>query len=256
VRAQGSAHAAAGACNLLTTMIKVHKFGPAFGMPDASPFVVKVETYLRITGQKYETVTADVRKAPRKQLPYVDVDGTIIPDSTRILDEFEGRRADKLDAHLSDHERSVAFAFKSMLEAHLYFGMLFMRWATDDGWAVFEPTLREMLGAYGVPSLMRGMVAKAARKQTVTRVVRQGIGRAPRREVVATCNEIVDAVSHQLGASTFICGDRPTTYDATLYAFASGLLCPAFDNEVRKHTANKENIVAYDKRLREKYWGE
>jgi glutathione S-transferase len=237
-------------------MIKVHKYGPAFGMPDASPFVVKIETYLRIAGHKYETVIADVRKAPRKQLPYVDIDGTIVPDSTRIVDELEGGRAEKLDAHLSDREKSVAVAFKSMLEEHLYFGLLFMRWATDDGWAVFEPTLREMLGAYGIPSLMRGMVAKAARKQTVSRTVRQGIGRAPRREVAETCNRLVDALSHQLGANTFFCGDRPTTYDATVYAFASGLLCPAFDNEVRKHTANKDNIVAYDKRLKEKYWSE
>lgn len=29
--------------------IKLHKFGPAFGLPDASPFVVKLETYLRLT---------------------------------------------------------------------------------------------------------------------------------------------------------------------------------------------------------------
>ena len=83
-------------------MIKVHRFGPALGLPDASPFVMKVETYLRMTGQAYEPVNADVRKAPRAQLPFVEVDGKVIPDSTATVDHLEGRRADKLDAHLDE----------------------------------------------------------------------------------------------------------------------------------------------------------
>ena len=235
-------------------MIKVHKFGPAFGLPDASPFVMKVETYLRLTGQPYETVHADVRKAPRKQLPFVDVDGKIIPDSTAIVEMLEGARTDKLDAHLDAGQRAVALAFKSMLEEHLYFGVLYMRWATDDGWAVFEPTLREMLGQMGVPGLLRGMVCGSARKQVIGRVTTQGIGRQPRAEVVGTCTSLVDALAEQLGERRYFCGDRPTTYDATVYAFTAGLLCPAFDNELRRHSASKQNLVAYERRMKEQYW--
>jgi glutathione S-transferase len=235
-------------------MIKVHKYGPAFGLPDASPFVVKVETYLRLTNQKYETVIADVRKAPRKQLPCVDIDGKVIPDSTAIIEHLEGLRADKLDAHLDAKQRAVGLAFKSMLEEHLYFGLLFMRWTTDDGWTVFEPVLREMLGKMGVPSLMRGMIAKSARKQVVGRAHTQGLGRAPRTEVVARCTKIIDALAEQLGDGPYFWGDKPTTYDATVYAFVRGFLCPAFDNELRKHTATKKNLVQYADRLTEKYW--
>src|SRR5689334_6212303 len=79
VRSDRSLTISGGGCRLRPTMIKVHKFGPAFGLPDASPFVHKVETYLRLTDQKYETVNADVRKAPRSQLPYIEVDGKKIP---------------------------------------------------------------------------------------------------------------------------------------------------------------------------------
>jgi glutathione S-transferase len=235
-------------------MIKVYKFGPAFGLPDASPFVTKVETYLRISGQTYETVTGDVRKAPRAQLPFVDVDGTVIPDSTAIVDYLEGARTDKLDAHLNAGQKAVALAFKSMLEEHLYFGLLYMRWATDDGWAVFDPTLREMLGKMGVPSLMRGVVSNSARKQVVGRTRTQGIGRQPRTEIVGTCTKILDALAEHLGERSYFCGDAPTTYDATVYAFTSGVLCPAFDNELRKHTASKNNLVAYADRMKVRYW--
>jgi glutathione S-transferase len=237
-------------------MIKLYKFGPAFGLPDASPFVMKLETYLRITGQKYEVMTGDVRKAPRKQLPFVDVDGKIMPDSTAIVEHLEAQRPEKLDAHLDAGQRAVALAFKSMLEEHLYFGLLYMRWSTDDGWAVFEPSLREMVGRMGVPSLLRGVVSSSARKFTTKRVVTQGLGRQPRAEVVGTCCNLVDALAEQLGDRAYFCGDRPTTYDATVYAFAAGVLCPAFDNEVRKHAATKKNLVSYEDRLKAQYWKE
>jgi glutathione S-transferase len=237
-------------------MIKVYKFGPAFGLPDASPFVLKLETYLRMTGQKYEVVTADVRKAPRKQLPFVDVDGKVMPDSTAIVDHLEAARPEKLDAHLDAGQRAVALAFKSMLEEHLYFGMLYMRWSTDDGWAVFEPMLRGMLGTMGVPSLLRGVVSGSARKHTTGRVVTQGLGRQPRAEVVGTCVKLLDALAEQLGDRAYFCGDRPTTYDATVYSFAAQILCPAFDNELRKHAAAKKNLVAYEERLKGQYWKE
>ena len=235
-------------------MIKVHKFGPMFGLPDASPFVMKVETYLRMTGQKYETFNADVRKAPRKQLPVVDIDGKLIPDSTAIVDHLEQLRPDKLDAHLDPKERAVALAFKSMLEEHLYFGLLFMRWATDEGWAVFEPEMKEMLGRMGVPSLMRGMVAKSARKYTTERTRVQGFGRRPRSEIAATCNALIDALAVQMGDRPYVCGNKLTTYDATAYAVIAGALCPAFDHEVKRHTATKPNLVAYAARMKDAYW--
>lgn len=31
-------------------MIKLHQLAPAFGLPNASPFCMKVETYLRMAG--------------------------------------------------------------------------------------------------------------------------------------------------------------------------------------------------------------
>jgi len=235
-------------------MIKVHKFGPSFGLPDASPFVVKVETYLRMTGQQYETVYGDIRKAPRRQLPLIEIDGKIVPDSGTIVEMLESRRAEKLDAHLDARQRAVGTAFRSMLEEHLYFGFLHMRWATDDGWAVFQPALREMLGRMGVPGMLRGIVSGQARKQTAGRAHTQGIGRRPRAEVVAVCQQLLDALSTQLGEGPFFFGSRPTTLDATVYAFTLGALCPAFDNEVRKHAASKANLVSYEARMKDKYW--
>ena len=155
--------------------------------------MVKVETYLRLTDQKYETIDGtDVRKAPRTMLPVVDVDGRVIPDSTAIVDHLESLREGTSSTPLDAGQRAIGQAFKSMLEEHLYFGVLYMRWVTDDGWTVFEPALRDLLGTAGVPSLLRGVIAKKARKQVADRTRWQGIGRMPCADIAATCNRIVD----------------------------------------------------------------
>lgn len=37
-------------------MIKLYQFSPAWGLPNPSPFCMKVETYLRMTGLPYEAI--------------------------------------------------------------------------------------------------------------------------------------------------------------------------------------------------------
>ncbi len=91
----------------------------------------------------------DVRKAPREQLPFVEVDGEGNPGLERDHQQLEGGAPRSSTRTSTPRQRAVALAFKSMLEEDLYFGLLFMRWACDDGWAVFEPSLRDMLGKMG-----------------------------------------------------------------------------------------------------------
>ena len=235
-------------------MIKVHKYGPAFGLPDASPFVTKVETYLRMIGERYEPVTADVRKAPRRQLPFVDIDGVIVADSSEIIETIERSRPSRLDDHLGERERAIALAFKTMLEEHLYFAVLYMRWSTDAGWTTFEPHLRDMLGSMGVPKFLRGTISKKARKQVTGRSRVQGIGRKPHAEIVVTATKIIDALAVYLGDAPYIAGDKLTTFDATAYAFVAGVLCPAFPNEIHQHARQHANLVGYADRMQRAYW--
>ena len=68
-------------------MLTLYQFEPALGLPNTSPFCMKLETYLRMTGLDYQVDTsADVRKAPKGKLPYIEDQGKIIPDSNFILD--------------------------------------------------------------------------------------------------------------------------------------------------------------------------
>ena len=73
-------------------MLTVYKFGPAWGTPDISPFVVKLETYLRLAGIPYDTKPGDPRKAPKRKIPYIVDDGTVVGDSRFIVEHLETKR--------------------------------------------------------------------------------------------------------------------------------------------------------------------
>ena len=59
-------------------MIILYTFGPCFGLPDPSPFVMKAEVLLKMANLPFETDTGGFNKAPKGKLPYIADDGEII----------------------------------------------------------------------------------------------------------------------------------------------------------------------------------
>ncbi len=58
--------------------ITLYQFPAAFGLPNASPFCMKVETYLRMAGIAYAPRYGMYQlRAPKKKLPYIDDGGGI-----------------------------------------------------------------------------------------------------------------------------------------------------------------------------------
>ena len=68
-------------------MITLYQFPPAWGLPNASPFCMKVETYLRMCNLPYTTVNVlNPAKGPKGKLPYITDGSNIVADSGLILD--------------------------------------------------------------------------------------------------------------------------------------------------------------------------
>ena len=68
-------------------MITLYQFSPVWGLPNTSPFCLKVETYLRMTEVPYEIkFVMDPRKSPKGKLPVIKMNGETIPDSELIID--------------------------------------------------------------------------------------------------------------------------------------------------------------------------
>jgi glutathione S-transferase len=106
------------------TMITLYTFGPGFGLPDPSPFVMKAEVLLKIAGLSYRVDSKGFSKAPKGKLPYIDDDGERIADSTFIRWHLEKMHKVDFDRGLSEEQRAVAWAFERTAEDHLYWALL------------------------------------------------------------------------------------------------------------------------------------
>jgi glutathione S-transferase len=109
-------------------MITLFGFGPAFGLPDPSPFVMKTEVQLKMAGLSYKWQRGGPQAAPKGKIPFIDDNGLIVADSTFIRAHLETQYRVDLDSGLLTFERALAWSMERMLEDHLYFAML--HWMT------------------------------------------------------------------------------------------------------------------------------
>jgi glutathione S-transferase len=98
-------------------MVKLYHFKRVWGVPDLSPFCVKVETYLRMADIPYKTSTNyDVRKAPKHKLPVIKFDGQEVADSSLIIDFLKHHFGDPLDASLTVEQHAQGSACNGSLK--------------------------------------------------------------------------------------------------------------------------------------------
>jgi glutathione S-transferase len=236
-------------------LMKLYKFMPLGRIPDMSPFVTKLETYLRMAGIPYETGVGDLQKAPKKKLPYIEDDGRLLADSSVIIEHLKATRGDALDdGRLGPAERAVARAWKALFESDLYFVLAYQRWWRDEDFAVYRPVLLRFLEDAKVPSLLRPLVVTIVRRDMKTQLFQQGVARHTFDEVTALGKQQLDAVADFLGDKPFFLGDRPTSLDATAYAFLIGILWSPFDGELKQYAKGRANLVAYCERMFDAYW--
>jgi glutathione S-transferase len=232
-------------------MIMLYTFGPAFSLPDPSPFVTKAEVLLKMSGLPYETTVGDVRKAPKRKMPYIDDGSTIVADSTLIRFHLEDRYGIDFDRGLSTGERAVAWAVEKMLEDHLYWIVVRERWMDDDA---FDSGPRRFFDV--VPAMARPLVVAMIRREVKRNLYGQGTGRHTLAEMQRIAGRSIDALAAILGDRPWLGGNEPCGADATGFAFVAGLLCPHFDTPSRRHAQRHANLVAYRDRGMEHWFAQ
>jgi glutathione S-transferase len=230
-------------------MITVYSFGPFFGLPDASPFVLKAMTLLKIAGLRYAEDHGGYSRAPKGKLPYIDDEGEIVADSTFIRFHIERKYGVDFDAGLSAEQRAAGWAIEKMLEEHLYWIVAHARWIDDSN---FAKSAAQFFDA--VPALARPLVKALVRRKIAGNLKAQGIGRHSREEIAELGRRDIEALATLLGDRPFLFGDAPCGADATAFAFVAESLAPEIDSPVRAATVAQANLVAYRDRMLSAYF--
>ena len=230
-------------------MITLYTFHPAHGLPDLSPFVVKTMMLLKLAGLDYVEDGGGFARAPKKKLPYIDDNGTIVADSTLIRFHLEKTRGVDFDAGLTDAQRAMGWTIEKMCEEHLYWIIVHTRWMED---ANFERGPARLFDE--APPPVRWFVKRVIRGKVAKACWAQGVGRLTREERDELGRRDVDALSVLLGDGPFLFGAHPCAADAALFGFLAAVLAPNVDSAVNEAALQKSNLVAYRDRIMATYF--
>jgi glutathione S-transferase len=230
-------------------MITLYTFGPAFGLPDPSPFVTKAEVLLKMASLSYRTDNAGLRGAPKGKLPYIDDDGERVADSTFIRWHLENKYHIDFDKGLSADQRAIGWAFEKMAEDNLY-------WALVDAWWLDQTNFAKGPSEFfrKIPAPVRPLIIAFIRRQLKRRLYGQGTGRHNPAEIVALGTRSITAIAEFLGTKPFFMGSDPTGVDATVFSFVAGTLCPRFDTPLRTAAECHNNLRRYVGRMTARYY--
>ncbi len=230
-------------------MITLYTFGPAWGLPDPSPFVTKALVLLKMSGLPFETNTKGFGKAPRGKLPYIRDGEATISDSTLIRLHLEQRHNIDFDRGLTPEQRGTAWAVEKMCEDHLYWLAVQARWLDGDN---FE---RGPAGFFkAVPAPLRPAVKLIVRRQVRRNLWGQGVGRYTAEERTILADRAFASLSAILGDKPYLMGEKFCGADATVFSFVDGSLCPVFETGLRSRAEAYPNLRAYCNRLTQQFF--
>ncbi len=236
---------------MLSPMIKLYTFGPAFGLIDPSPFVAKVHLFMTLNKIAFET-ESDARllaKAPKKKFPVINDDGKIIADSSFILKHLSEKYKIDMDASLNDTQRATAYHIGKSLEENLYWCLVHSRWMNDDTWPIIKQQFFNDL-----PFPLNKIVPAVVRNGTRKRINGHGMGAHTDDEINAIANESFASVSTLLGNKAYLFGDTISTLDLIIFAQIGAFTLSIIDNKAARIAKEYDNLVGLTQRIQHAYY--
>ncbi|MFT6157435.1 MAG: glutathione S-transferase [Neolewinella sp.] len=234
-------------------MITLYGFGEAFGMVDASPFVLKIDAYLRMAGLEFErkSVISNLRTAPKGKLPYIVDDGKTIADSAFIIDYLNDKPGVTMSSALSPEQRAHAYLIAKSLDENFYWCLLYSRWISDQTWPL---TKQALFGALPFP--ISHIAATVVRRNIRSAIYKQGMGRHSESEIQQIFINTLDSLSVLLGSKSYFMNDKPSVLDACVFGFLGQVILADVANDFSAIAMRYENLVAFCNQIQKRYYAQ
>jgi glutathione S-transferase len=238
-------------------MVTLYGFGKRFNVMDASPFVVKVDLFLRMSNLPYQVINglANMKLAPKGKLPFIDDDGQKIADSVAIVEYLTEKYQITLDEKLTTEQSAQAYLLTKSLDESLYWCLVYSRWVANDGWQVVKESF---FGAMALP--LRWIVPNVLRKSVRKNLHAQGFGRHSEAELLAITDKTLNALSVLLADKNYFFGADYCSFDAVVYShlcqFVSVRYENGFESDFSKQAKQYDNLVQFCQRIENQFYSE
>ncbi|KAK8754398.1 hypothetical protein OTU49_016061 [Cherax quadricarinatus] len=225
--------------------VVLHMFPRGHFSPSLSPFVVKLETYLRMAEIPYQ-VDYDEPFGPKGKCPWITLNGEEIGDSQLIMERLGSMYNKNFSSALTQEQKAVAQAMRIMVDEHLVWCLVVWRYIVDGG--------RSLLACMEWPRFTRLFIPRL--KYKIEKVAKlQGIGRHSSTEVEEMGRKDIAALSVYLGNNQYMMGDNPTELDCSVFGMLSQIVWNSPNSPyIRMFNSEFTNLNAYCQHMKEKFW--
>jgi glutathione S-transferase len=201
-------------------VIRLHQF-------EVSPFCDKVRRILHVKRQPYEVVEVPVTRTFQHmrrlsrigKLPCLEIDGTVVADSTDIARVLEERFPEPPLLPADPRDRALCHVLEDWADESLYFYEMALRFTIPENARRFVPELLKHDPGWVRP-LLGPLVPRMMTRLTRT----QGVGRKPRAMLARDVERHVEALDALLSGSAtadardWLVGDALSLADLAVFA--------------------------------------
>ena len=232
-------------------MIKLYSFGKNLGLADPSPFVLKVDLFMKLAGIDFETVPGaqNLRTAPKGKLPYIKDGSEIIADSFFIINYLNEKYNLTLDSGLTEQDKAIATLISKSIEENLYWCIIYSRWLQDDTWPIIKQTFFA-----DMPFPLNTLVPIIAKKGIQSAFKKHGMGNHNNEEILTIAKSSLSSLSDLLSDKDYFFNNKPSSFDATAFAFLSQITISTISNPLSDLARSYDNLVRYCERIQKQYY--
>lgn len=229
--------------------IILYATGPAFDLPEASAFAMKTEIHLRMADIPYRKDMTGFHAAPKGKLPYIRDGKAVIGDSTLIRQHLEWSYGFDFDEGLDLPQRALAWTTERLLEDHLYWSSLRIRWLDPVN---FAKGPAQLIG--GATDATRAERRAGIQAGVAAGLYAHGLGRHSDEDILFLATRSLYSFATMLGDKDYLMGNRPCGADATACGVLSAILTPFFASDLRETALGFDNLAPYVLRLLRRHY--
>lgn len=230
-------------------------------IPSISPFCLKLESWLKLHGIKYQNVDHKCKFRSKKgMLPFIELNGEEIADSNIVIETLSKKFDKSMPAQLSQDQKNVQHAMIAMVENHLHWTVVY--WKSKDVDNIlkgYKLNLQSAIGSKAPASLLNFYFKYTFCRKGLKKVRSNGMGVHTAEEIENFGKKDLQTLSEMLGDKEFFFGDEPAMLDLVVFSHVAQLVMvdKEYSCALRDYLeADCKNLVGLVNRMKDRCWNE